>query len=73
MRGTELGMRQHCRASVTMFSRQKTFDYFIMSTFVVATTLRHRSLNSFSILSCPSSSITLSRCREAKNLTCAQL
>ena len=37
--------------------------YCIKTTFVVATSLRHRNLIIFRIFSCPSSSITLSRCR----------
>ena len=34
---SELGTRQHCRDRVTVFSRQKNVDYWIMSIFDMAT------------------------------------
>ena len=73
---SELGTRQHCRDNVTMF-----VGYCIFTTFVVASPFRHRALKMFRIFSCPSSSyiyivalpLSRYRCREAKNLSRAQL
>ena len=47
----ELGTWQHCRDNVTMFSGQLNIDYYRMSIILVATPLRHRGLNMFSIFS----------------------
>ena len=49
---SELGTRQHCRDSATMFSGQITVDCCIMSIFIVATPFRHRGLYIFRIFSC---------------------
>ena len=55
--------------------RPKMVDYCFMSIFVAATPFRHQGLNFFRIFSCHIISIMLShcRCREAKNLSRAQL
>ena len=46
---SELGTRQHCRVSVTVFSSQQIVDYCIMPAFVVANPLKHRGFNIFRI------------------------
>ena len=62
--------RSHIAATTWPCFQAKIYvDYCIMSLFVVATPLRQRDLNSFSIFSCQWSSITLSRyrCCETKH------
>ena len=68
----ELGTRQQNSDNVTMFSGQEIVDFWIISIFVTATPFWHWSLNIFSY-HCSSVMFSRCRCREAKNVSHAQL
>ena len=69
----ELGTRQHCR---TMLSGQKPVDYGVMSIFAVAIPFRTEAfpiLAFFLSLKLQNVTVSCCRCREAKELSRAQL
>ena len=66
---SDLGMRQHCRDNVTMFSGRKMVDYCLI--FVLASSFMHRCrFLSLMLYYC---TLARCRCREAIQLSRAQL
>ena len=68
----ELGKRQYCRDNGTLFSGLEVESYCIMPICVVATPVICRDLKIFIVFSCPWR-LSCCRCREAKQLSRAQL